>query len=247
MIGNPYNFAISWADILAAIGNPDGLNLVYFDRGYKEATKLDAFQGGVVIRTNFSAQTDTLFIPVTLNRSINRLRAPQKPAPLNDQQWYVPIHLQSGNLVHEVSGIGIDPKAEPGIDKKDMPGLPLLETVLDLNFPEEDHPMERISKNFVSPRNSHSWDMHLSSTTNQPIQMRWDNRFFGDNPYHLWIEDTQTGRIIDMRQQNGMWIDPSEEHHHFRLHFGPAHTFKRPCSIKGHGLTSPFPSPSISS
>ena len=239
-IGNPYNFTLSWPDILEANGNPPGIKLKTYNGGWREISQLDPFQGAF-IQNNTSE--NSLLIPVARNPAVNRLQERVLSTPLDGESWFLPIHLQSGELVHQVSGVGMHPDASVGYDIRDMGGLPRWGSYMDLNFPEPGHSFERISENFVDTREQHTWDMELNSNLDRKIIIHWDNQHFGDNAYQLWMEDLQTGRLIDMRLKKSYEVSPNAQRNLFRIHFGDLTYVQEQVSSLKPWVDVPYPNP----
>ncbi len=238
-VGNPYNFPILWEDILTANDNPEGLTFTTYNNGYVEDTRLEAFEGGF-IQSNTTPLP--LAIPVFKNPDVNRLAAPQ-PNPINAQEWYLPFFLESGDLVHKVGGIGMHPAASQGFDLRDVEGFPRFETFLDFYFPEENHPYERMAKNFVSPQEQYSWDMVINSNTGNPILLSWENEGFGENDRQLWLEDLDRGIVYDMRAENMLRLPLGAEEGHFSIHYGDLAFVKTQVNKLEPWIGVPFPNP----
>ena len=240
-IGNPYNFTVSWSDILAENAIDAGVALKTYEvSGWTRTNVLRPFEGAFVQNNTGITSLD---IPVKFNPNVNRVGEKVERPPLDAESWYVSIDLKAGELVHQVSGIGMHPEAHVGFDIRDMQGLPRFDSYLDLNFLEEGHPFPTISENYVQTQESHSWDMEVSSNLNKSISISWDNSYFGENERQLWLEDFQNGLVIDMRKENSYHFSPSEDHSLFRIHYGDYLYVES--QVQGHTaqILAPYPNP----
>ncbi|MEM9718045.1 MAG: NPCBM/NEW2 domain-containing protein, partial [Bacteroidota bacterium] len=239
-IGNPYNFNLSWADILQENGvSENEVRLKTYDGGWDTPDRLDAFEGAFIQN---NAGLTQLRIPVQRNASINRLGSPVLPA-LAENFWYVPIHLESGELVHRVSRLGMHPESAEGFDTYDMRGMPRFDRYLDLNFVEAGHPFKSMSENFVNTQAEYSWDMEIASNLGSPIVISWENTYFGENDRQLWVEDLQTGQVVDMRVRKQMQFYPQAEKSLFRVHFGDWEYVTSQIQSLQPWIEEPFPNP----
>ena len=50
--------------------------------------------------------------------------------------------------------------------------------------------------------------------------MSWENDWFGENAQQLWLEDLQTGRVYDMREEKSVQLSSEVQEGYFRVHFG---------------------------
>ena len=68
-IGNPYNFNVSWNDVMTFNGNPTAIESfkTFKDGAFQAATTIDRFRGGFV----HAGSDFNLKIPVTQNKGIN--------------------------------------------------------------------------------------------------------------------------------------------------------------------------------
>ncbi len=239
-IGNPYNFTILWSDIVEANNLPSGVDLKTWDGGWIRESQLDAFEGAFVQNT---AGISSLTIPVKRNPNVNRLAAKPTYPPLDSTAWFVPINLKSGGLIHEVSGIGMHPEANENLDVRDMMGLPRFNQFLDMNFPVESNSSTVINENYVDTRSSYSWEMEVISNLGKPITINWDPSQFGVNSQQLWLEELETGIVIDMRQEDAYTFHSSSETSRFFIHFGELSYVASQAPRFSTRILEPYPNP----
>ena len=241
-IGNPYNFKVSWEDVLAENeASRSLLKLLTFNRGWDSLEVLSPFQGAFVQN---NAGLNRIHIPVKRNPNVNRLGNYVSRPSLDAPAWKVGIKLETQELIHNVSGFGMHPRASTGIDEQDMKGLPRFSTFLDLNFPVENHPNKAFRENYVATQDSYSWDMEIASNGGDPIKVSWENEYFGNNEKELWLENLQTGQVLDMRKQTTLHIKPQSEKSLFRIHFGPLAYVQSQVGDLFPWIGEPYPNPS---
>ena len=241
-IGNPYNFNLSWPDIVQENGvSENELRLKTFNGGWVAVDRLNAFQGAFVQNNSGLSQ---LRIPVQRNTSINTNRLGKSTLPsLDEAFWYVPIHLKSGDMVHQVSRLGMHPESSEGFDSYDMRGMPRFDQFLDLNFVEPGHSFERMSENFVNTQDTYSWKLEIESNLGLPITISWENAYFGENDRQLWLEDLQSGQVIDMRTRTQMSFSPQEGVGQFLVHFGDRSFVSTQVHSLRPWIEEPYPNP----
>ena len=240
-IGNPYNFRVSWEDVLAENeASRSLLKLLTYNRGWDSLEVLSPFQGAFVQN---NAGLSRIQIPVKRNPNVNRLGNFVSLPSLDAPAWKVGIKLETQELIHNVSAFGMHPRASTGIDEQDMKGLPRFSTFLDLNFPMEDHPNKAFRENYVATQDTYTWDMEIASSGGEPIKVSWENEYFGSNEKELWLENLQTGQVVDMRNQETLHIRPNSQRSLFRIHFGPLDYVQSQVQELTPWIDAPYPNP----
>lgn len=199
-IGNPYNFNIVWAEVLAA--NPGVVlasSLRVYEGTWKDALIFGKMEGAFV-RSNSS---QVLKIPVTRNASANGGRTFEPVVtqnPISDENWKLYIRLSQGKRTNWISGIGMNKNASEGFDTHDGFTMPrLFEHYLEVNHSKR-HGNESYSFDVVPTAGSHTWEFVVATNYEDDLlQLHWDNTAFGinDKTLVLWDEQQQLG--IDMR------------------------------------------------
>ena len=202
LIGNPYTFALDWQAVLD-FNNQDEelLTLKTFSSGFREASRLEAFQGGLVINPN-EGQPITLALPVSTANPSGRLSSGTAERAFTASQWEVALTLSGGGLTTEGS-IGMHPEAQPGFDRHDDFTPPRLADFLEFNSYHNDFFLPKFSQDVVPPAEQHRWQWEV--VTHQPYQevtLRWDQQAANRVPQTLTLLDEEQLRTIDMRQQD---------------------------------------------
>ncbi|MBA4056746.1 MAG: hypothetical protein C0490_18675 [Marivirga sp.] len=220
-IGNPYDFNVSWSDIL--VFNSDKGDTLAQIESYKtfkagafvDINTIDKFRGGFV-RYN-GTKPIKLKIPFTQDASINsgRVAAGKSfPSDLSEKEWRIALDLSSGEIKNKISSFGMHPKGTDGEDERDEHRLPAFVRSLDVAFPHS------LSTSVVATSDNHTWEFDVFNTTgSKEISLNWDNTSFGDNDRELFLHDRAGERLIDMREQNN-YTFTYQEGHHFNIYFG---------------------------
>ncbi|HQQ83938.1 MAG TPA: FG-GAP-like repeat-containing protein, partial [Cyclobacteriaceae bacterium] len=166
LIGNPYNFSISWTDVLKFNTNPAGIgNLETFNNGTAAPNTdvLPRYQGGYVF--NSTGNLVNLKIPSTRNTSLpGRIYTNQKVlAGLDQPHWEVDLVLTNGSLTNKMGGIGMDPSARMvGLNRFDEVGLPLPESIgmFELSYSNAEAGFI-FNKKVVPTQNSFTWNFDI--------------------------------------------------------------------------------------
>jgi hypothetical protein len=196
-IGNPYNFNLSWSDVLAFNKNPGDIETpkTFKDGAFQQGTTIDRFRGAFVKYNG--TQPLKLRIPYQQNASINggRVAAHRKGRDIEGVSWYTPLVLGSPALSNELAGFGMHPLASDTRDVYDESCLPKFANQFDVAF------TENLSSSLVSTQDTYQWDFIVRNTTGeQDLFLQWDNTAFDKTIESVYLYDKQQERIINMRQ-----------------------------------------------
>jgi len=198
-IGNPYNFTISWADVLTFNKNPANLESlkVIVNGTLQNGTTLPRFRGGFV---KYNGTTPlVLKIPYAKNNSLSggRIAGAKLPSNFNGKQWYVPFTLSSSTISNETVGVGMHPQALEGADALDETRLPRFFNQLDVAF------AENLASSFVPTSDQYTWEFDVhNATADKNLTLTWPSDSFGDNDRLLYLYDLNQERIVDMRAES---------------------------------------------
>jgi hypothetical protein len=242
-IGNPYDFNISWEEIMTESGNPDGVEPLktFVNGSFQPATSIDRYRGGFV----FSATEATLKIPFAQNPSINGGRkneeSRQFSSKLDEKEWRIALDLSAGELKNLVSSFGMHPQANEHVDERDEHKLPAFIQSLDLSFPHS------LSTSIVGTDDHFTWDLELINTTDsKEVTITWENTSFGDNDRELYLQDNAKQRLIDMRKENH-YTFTYHEGYSFKIHFGDKSYIEEIAKPSSVVLSDAYPNPMHSS
>ncbi len=214
-IGNPYNFDISWADVLEENGFPSGLSaLRTYEKGYKNPLTLKSFQGALISAT----EEITLRIPL-LDHSKNRKSTNGRIAsnqPLGNV-WEVGLTLKSGNTTHQINSFGMNNKARLGIDEFDEINLPNFGFVDDvaLSFKHD------LTKDIVPVAENYIWDFDLDDNgSGRYIELSWNTeKSNSDIGNELYLYDIAKEQVINMNVRTNYWAKTGNSKN-FKIFYG---------------------------
>jgi hypothetical protein len=211
LIGNPYNFQISWDDVLTANGSPSGIGrLNTFSGGtLSESANLSKFRGGFVFNEN--ASSVSVNIPVISSLG-GRYEEEEIPADLGEVYWELALNLSQGDLHNKLGGIGMHPEATiEGKDAYDQVSVPLIDGMgfFELGFAHPEY-SAKFSKEVVPTASQYTWEMTIKrDLESQPITLSWDNTQFGINSNQLYLFNPLTLEVINMKETSQIEIGSS--------------------------------------
>ncbi len=223
-VGNPYNFEISWDDVIDFNNNPNLGRIKLYENGIlMESDKVPQFRGGFVFLSG--VQSAFLNIPPNPGFKIARLDRNgklAKPNPKDQAGWLLPITISSGNYTNRLYALGMHPESLTGFDVKDEPLLPIPHEIsgFDLYFVREGESYDKLNRDIVSPAEFQTWVLELNNYNGAGnIILKWDNKLFANNPYELIMLDETNGRMVDM-QASDTYTFYATKIHHFRIFYG---------------------------
>jgi len=252
-IGNPYNFNISWEDVLAFNEIPDDVivskKIKRYTKtsgksGYEDLNELPRLSGAFVHTT----KAITLKIPVIRNSSIPNGRKADGGGsnPIDDENWQVSIDLFSGNTYSKINGFGMHKEANDLNDKYDSPSLPTSGFVgdLSLKFNNSSNKKTRHSRDIVSIRDNYIWEFDLAANVKgENVALNWSalqNDFPEEN---LMLYDESIEEVIDMKTASSYRVNRSDVSK-FKIYYGDDAFIKenlKPASVfLGQSFPNPF-------
>ena len=237
-IGNPYNFNVSWTDVMSFNGNPAAIESfkTFKDGTFQVGTSIDRFRGGFI----YAGSAFDLKIPVTQNKGINGGRTVgQKPfiSNLSGREWRLGLELKAGEIRNTTGSFGMHPQSVEGEDPRDEHRLPDFIHTLDLSFPGS------LSTSVVGTDESYTWEFEILNTTESTeVTLRWDNTSFGANDKELYLHDRTEERLINMREKNSYKFT-YRPGYTFNLHFGDRTYVERKAIPEQIVLSDAYPNP----
>ena len=246
LIGNPYNFAISWQAVIShniakgTITSGDISGLTFYTGSFQDRgnTTLGATEGAFVQ----SNEPFTIEIPFSAQTARLATRARTRTRPLDGETWEVPIDLEIAATAYEVAAVGMRPDAKDGRDKYDLLAMPYLSDYLEFNSLNPAFG-ERISKDFVPTAEGHVWEFEaVTSYAPGRATLRWDNSYFGDNSIELMLYDVAGEKVVNMREATEYHFHLSERRR-FRIYYGDEAYLKENLQPAGITLGYAYPNP----
>lgn len=226
-IGNPYNFKISWSEILdsnsVSVQNAFIEPFRNFQNGWDTLGTpiIDEFRGGFV----FAESAVEVKIPVRKNPAIQRF-APvggglSLTNPLDQPDWEVKIRLKSQGLFNPFGGIGMRADADSSRDQYDRISLPRLHEYLDVNFAHPEYFGGRFMKDVRPTAKEAIWEFTVESNLEEElIQLSWDNSYFGSGLRQLILFDVAKQRQINMAERDSYTSLSDDKSRNFRIYYG---------------------------
>ena len=233
LIGNPYNFSISWDDVLDQSGLPETkLKFRQFINGsMNNEPILTRYRGGFV----WSDVAREIEIPVINKSAAGGRKATQENQPIDNPVWMVNLTLQDDEFSNSLFGFGMNPQASVEKDLWDETALPLLEGLSPFEMSFAKH----LVKDVVPTMENYSWQAQISASKN--ILLRWNNSYFGNNEKQLVIENSNEVETINMRSVNQLNL--LEGNHLLKFHYGHADYIKDQLMESAARIGNVFPNP----
>ena len=244
LIGNPYNFRISWNDILNHNNQPNGIGkLKTFANGtLSENDVLERYRGAFVFSAASTATT--IEIPPIRNASLGgRIGEIEQNTDLAADYWELQLNLNRDDFRNEVGGIGMHPAAAiKGKDKYDEVAVPVLAHMgfFEIGF---EHPEYNtiFNKEFVPTADQYTWEFEVIRENNIPINLSWDNLHLGNNNNQLYLFNPSNLQAVNMREQNEYAVSSSTNH--LKIIFGKQAYINTQLGSTSHLIGEPYPNP----
>lgn len=208
-IGNPFPFDLSWNEVLAANGSPQGVsNLQLFNPltvSFEDADVLRKFSGGFVY-----LDADYKFtFPVTLSRKGSRTQVTDN-YQAEAGEWKLPITLQQGDAKSAQAGIGMHHLAQTGWDRLDRPSPPGLFPVAELVTHQSGLDL---NQSVVPLAAYYSWNYQVIADPSGMVNLTWSNKLVGQLKGQLTLYDTKRHLLVDMSRVDTYVSEPGTTLH----------------------------------
>jgi sugar lactone lactonase YvrE len=237
LIGNPYDFTISWDDVLAHNGlTPELLKIrQYINGSVVSESSLKHYRGAYII----SDVTRDIEIPI-INRSLAGGRiAPVAKHSLQHEDWVVNLSLDDGDFRNELFGFGMNKKALEALDIYDDTELPLLAGMSSFDYSFRSVGSKKLISDIVPTTENYSWESSLSAGSD--VTLTWNNSYFGDNEKQLVLENASDVHVIDMRSINQISLRAGT--HKLKFHYGDINYIKEQLIEKESRVGYVYPNP----
>jgi hypothetical protein len=208
-IGNPFDFSISWSDVLAQNSSVSGVaqigDLYGYQispsSGFKKYDGLLAFGGGFV--NNSSTQNVQISISPDAKRFNGRAANGRSISGSNISlnEWFLPFTTKVGDVTNDLAGIGMHPEAKKEMDRFDEVALPRFFNYVDVS---SHHPGATQSKWMIDVAPScdrYDWTFSIQSNSkDRNANIQWDNSSWKNDTGHLFLFDAEANTLVDMKQ-----------------------------------------------
>ncbi len=221
-IGNPYNFNISWEQVLFANNlSPDIGDLMVYDKGFQESDVLGKMKGGFV----YAEKAITIKMPLYAAEeppSVGRIGSGNRERNIAaGDGWEISLILKSGGRVNKLSGFGMHVDASLHKDVYDAVALPDFDFLgqSQIKFDHPEHQNGSFRKDIVPLQQDFIWDFYIDNPRNATGSvLEWDAATRGSIDGELFLYDIQKEKIIDMNQVNS-YVVPAQSSR-FQIYFG---------------------------
>ena len=219
LIGNPYNIAISWNQVLEDNGSPAEVGQLQVFSGTTQSAGnvMQPFTGGFVFA---DAATSVTIDPRTaaggrrLNKPVEKITSHD----LGEAEWVLNLNLVSEGYKERVGGFGMHPAARNLKDEYDQMAVPRFVAYSDLYTVHEEYFYPYFSTDIVPTNQSHSWEFTLASNKTEGISaITWDHKVLGENKAQLILIDKQTGQLVDMKATGSYTVDLNDKEFEFEI------------------------------
>lgn len=224
LIGNPYDFNISWGDILSNSGLTNELAppVSYTgDASWPAQDILEAGKGYFV--NNVSGGSVILEFPL-LNHTGGRLSShiEENNNELNEESWEVRMLIlnKEGNKV-PVGAIGMELDANFSIDFHDRINPPTFakQEMIEFNHPEFFQSSFRNDIRETASEEKWRFEYKIEDNEMNKHELFWDNSYFGNNSPDLYLVDKTHFATINMKDVNSYSFNHSSVTS-FEVYFG---------------------------
>jgi hypothetical protein len=239
-IGNPYNFDLSWNDVVEA--NPGlPLSLRGFNgsiKNFENKNTLTKMEGGFV-----NVATDMpLFFPVkkTINGR-NESSSSSLKNSLDQPEWDIDFTIEQGDIANVIGGLGMRLKASEGFDIYDGFSMPRFNQFLEINHHKKLN-QYHYSKDIIPTVESHTWNFKVEASTSDKLAtIKWNNQYLGTNEFNLILFDEQTKVWVDMKQHQSYSFTPPSN---FKVIYGSSKDVSKEIGLANAQIIEVSPNPS---
>jgi hypothetical protein len=212
-VGNPYPFAIDWADVKGS--NTLVGNLYKFSNGSysQSASTLAAYEGGFVFVDGTSAVV--LNAPISLGSGVRQAKESEDFST----GWILPILLQQGEYTNDFTAVGMHPDAAISGDRFDNVTPPRFIEYLEANFAHPEHTGRNFSRDIVPIADEQLWEFTVNSNLDGNAIFTWDYTAGKDFARELYLFDVTRQQPVDMKSVNSYSFNPKESPV-FRIYYG---------------------------
>jgi len=202
LIGNPYNFNVVWADVLAASGLSIAEPVTYTAGSYQTLTSISSGLG--VFVNNPTGSTVTLEFPIARNTGGRIAELEDNTNSLASSSWEVRF-LQENNLAEQIvlGAVGMEENALLSFDEHDrINPPPFAESAkIEFNHPEFFQPSFKTDIRLSS--NEEQWAFTFEAPANPDLEeISWDNSYYGYDSPDIYLVDKTHFIVINMKEVN---------------------------------------------
>ena len=251
-IGNPYNFNVSWQDVLDFNENPDDVVISETLKRYTNSANKSGYEDLDVLPRLSGAfvhvdKNITLKIPVIRNSTVanGRTGSGGGNTAFDNENWQVSIDLFSGNTYSKINGFGMHKDARDSKDKYDSPALPTNNFTGDLSLRFNHSGNENIlySRDIVSTKENYMWEFDLAaSVEGENVELKWSDLQNAFPNKNLMLYDEGIEEVVDMKIASSYRVSRSNVSR-FKIYYGDDAFIKEHLKPARVFLGQSFPNP----
>ncbi|HEX8546625.1 MAG TPA: FlgD immunoglobulin-like domain containing protein, partial [Cytophagaceae bacterium] len=238
-IGNPYNFAISWADVMEANGTPadvDSEVKIFTQGGWKDATTIKAFEGAYI----WTEKDIEIKIP-TVKPDQSKLK--RSVAREEGQGWRLDLSVSDKEGFETKGAVGMNAGADLSKDAYDGITLPRFMKYLEINFNHPEYFAPKFSRDIVPADKNHIWNFTVETNLDKPVLgIDWDLVTCKAQSEEFYLLDKKAGVAINMKEQ-GSYAFPNNGTRDLALYYGDKTFIERSLNSEETFINEPFPNP----
>jgi len=240
LIGNPYNFNISWSEVLIHNGAQGvDLEVTTYNGGYNTAGVLKPFQGAFV----FADPSTTLAIPLEKFAAIQGGRIGSSADVNDENNWELDLNLSTSNLKNNTGGLGMREKADHGKDSYDRIRAPRFLEYLDLNFKKPEYFAPEFSRDIVTTSGQYVWEFTVeTNVSDSEISLDWSKTPSIAQEKELWLYHKDKEIVINMLD-NQYYSFTNQETHKFAVYYGSSEFIASELQPAKAVLAAVYPNP----
>ncbi len=206
-ISNPFPFEISWYELMQYNDNPTAIDqyLVYNQsaQSLQVSDQFLPYGGGFV----HSRESITIEIPISLINGLepSEGRIENSGRKESSDSWELPISITQGELINQLTAIGMNDQATDGKDQFDLVTPPKF--VVYSNMSTNVQGLD-LSQDIVSTMDEYTWEFHLDHNQgDKPIQLNWNNEVDG----YLYLYAHESQQLINMNDNEQITVSADVE------------------------------------
>ncbi|MBN2089144.1 Ig-like domain-containing protein [candidate division KSB1 bacterium] len=222
MIGNPFNFAINWADVVKSttyIEAPVAYKNQNGQYGYQYLQpQLTPWQGYAV--KNLTAVSQKIKIPTkAADARLNKTLAFNSRTLSNDE-WYLQLITEAGDFIDQDNYVGCFVDAAVGHDMNDFSEVPPFDQYVSLCFP---HPewgdfAGGYSGDFRHPEDADlCWNLAVATNINHPVKLTLGDSKNLPVDTEVWLEDVKDNLKINLLAQKNFTFAANKKEFRLRI------------------------------
>ena len=214
LITNPFISSIAWATVQAANTPPISGPIYGFNGSTTQPASFSPYEG-----FHFYNNDNRTFVRVPLGTA-NVQKSSSVVAGL---LWSIGITIATGDFIEEITYAGVAPEAEQGLDRYDFRRPRALGPIPAVSFQRSEwDPDNAAFTSDVRPRFAEieAWDFEAYAPGREPVRLTFPGIADVPEEYQVFLMDRNSGKAVDLRQEDNYTFEPSVDRSAFTLIVG---------------------------